>query len=82
LFRWHKKREAVGDEQRRHDFERGSGLRDVSNGAVDSSAAELDGSSLQSAAPRDDSGLFHDVVIGDSRPDASQPFNFGDGKLK
>ena len=73
LFRSHRKREALRDEQRRHDFERGSGLGDVSNGAVDSSAAELDGSGLQSAAPRDDSGLFQDVVIGDSRPDASRP---------
>ena len=64
LFRWHKKREAVGDEQRGHDFERGPGLRDVSNGAVDSPAAELDGSGLQCASPRGDSGPIHDVAIG------------------
>jgi hypothetical protein len=76
LFGWHIKCEAVGDEQRRHDFERGPGFRDVSNGAVDSPAAELDGSSLQSAAPRGDPGLFHDVVIGDSRPDASRLLQF------
>ena len=64
LFRRHKKREAVGNEQRAHDFKRGSGLRDIPYGAVDGPAAELDGSGLQYAVPRGDPGLVHDGIIG------------------
>ena len=47
LLRGHKKREAVGDGQRDHDFERGSGLREIPYRAVDCPAAELNGSGLQ-----------------------------------
>src|SRR5947207_1482301 len=76
LGRWHIKREAVGDEQRGHHFQRGAGLRDISNGAIDYATAELYGSSLQHAAPGRDSGLVHAVVIDDSRRYVStSPFN-------
>lgn len=64
LLRGHKKREAVGDGQRDHDFERGSGLREIPYRAVDCPAAELNGSGLQYAVPRGDPGLIHLVIIG------------------
>ena len=45
-----KEREAVGDKQRGHDFERSPCLGQVANDAVNSTAAELNCSGLQHAA--------------------------------
>ena len=59
IFARHEQREAVGDEQRRHDFERGSGVGHVADGAVDPAAAELDRSGLQLAVARGDALLVH-----------------------
>jgi hypothetical protein len=45
-------REAVRNEQRGYDFDRGPGIRNVANGAVDCSAAERYRSGLQDSMPR------------------------------
>ena len=50
LIARYKKRETVRDKQGGGYFERSAGFRDVANDAVNSTAAELNGSGLQCAA--------------------------------
>lgn len=59
LIAGHKKREAVGDEQRGHDFERRPCLGQVPNSAVNSTAAELNRPGLQHAATRSNPVFAH-----------------------
>ncbi len=64
LITGHKKREAVGDEQWGHDFECGPCFGKVANGAVYSTAAELNRSGLQHAATWGNSVFVHSGIIG------------------
>jgi hypothetical protein len=51
-------REAVGNEKRGEDFERGPGCREVANRAVEGAAAERDRPGFQDAMARGDSMLI------------------------
>src|SRR6266567_1280875 len=59
LVGWNDQREAIGNEKRGDDFERGPGLRKVANGTVDPVATERDRPGLQDAMTRSDSMLIH-----------------------
>jgi hypothetical protein len=61
---WNDERKAVGDEKRGYDFERGAGLGEVANRAVDRAAAERDRSGLEDAVTRSNSMLIHDGARG------------------
>ena len=50
LVHLHSKGETVGNKERGDDFKRRAGFRDVADGAVNGTAAELDRSGLQYAA--------------------------------
>jgi len=82
LFRSHKKREALRDEQRRHGFERGSGLRDVST--VQSIPrppnSMVPAFNLRRRGTTRVCSITSLWAIHDRMPHG--PFNFGDGKLK
>ena len=61
---WNDQRKSVGDEQRGYHFERGAGLGDVANRAIDRAAAERDRSGLEDAVTRCNSMLIHDGTRG------------------
>jgi len=71
---WNDERKAVGDEKGGYDFERGAGLGDVANRAIDRAAAERDGSGLENAVTRSNSMLIHDGTRSGIRWVANHPW--------